>query len=110
LLNFFVKASGSEGSQWCFGGVATKQSFAFVSAGFRGDTCGESVANGFGFGIDGAAEGFEDVERIGLGEDLERGTSGVTLVAEDSTAVDASENHGTGEIFGPGFHAAEWRD
>ncbi|MEY3228790.1 MAG: hypothetical protein RLZZ536_3409, partial [Planctomycetota bacterium] len=56
------------------------------------------------------AEGFEDVERIELGEDLERGTSGVTLVAEDSTAVDASENHGTGEIFGPGFHAAEWRD
>jgi len=94
----------------CFGGVAAKQSFALVSADFRGDTCGESVANGFGFGIDGAAEGFEDVERIGLGEDLERGTSGVTLVAEDSTAVDASENHGTGEIFGPGFHAAEWRD
>lgn len=31
-------------------------------------------------------------------------------MAENSSAVNASENHCTGEILGPGFHAVERRD
>jgi hypothetical protein len=110
LADFRIERGGALLSLSGFGGVTSSQTIQFVGCDFGCDAGGDGILQGFRFGVDSPAEGFEYVERIGAGENLEGCSPGITLMTENPPAIHASENHGTGEVLRPGFHAVEGRN